>query len=364
MNTSDYPIYHLAGLLSITNRVVLVTLSVLSIGTAGAAATRFTITSGGLTVAHTPIYVAMEKGIFQKHGLEVNVLRVASGFEGLATVQKGNAHVADSVVAVAAQAAQQGVEATAILMANGDPLGTGRTDRFFAVVSRKGRGVREGHPGDLRGKTVGVAVGTVGHHYLFNLLKSTGLDPNKDVRLQHVTPADLPSALQGGSVDAIASWEPSPLLALSMIPDAILVCRGGENIGFQYLFQRWMSPKFIAKEPETVKKFVAAFCEAAQYARKHPGETVEILMKYFSGMSKQVIQESLSYLNFDPRVSKVTLEAVNDGLEFTKRIGALEGTYDFGKHLDLRFLNEVMKEHPEYFDDLPPIPKDLLVESR
>ncbi|MGE5585070.1 MAG: ABC transporter substrate-binding protein [Bacillota bacterium] len=349
-------------------RIALVTLlaalSILSVAPVGIAATHFTITSGGLTVAHTPIYVAMDKGIFQRHGLDVNVLRVASGFEGLAALQKGSAHVADAVVAVAAQAAQQGVEATAVVMANGDPLGTGCTDKFFAVVSRKGKGIREGHPEDLRGKTIGVAVGTVGHHYLFNLLKSKGLDPKKDVHLQHVNPADLPSALQGGSIDAMASWEPSPLLALSMIPDAILVCRGGENIDFQYLFERWMSPKFVAKEPETVKKFVAAFCEAAQYARKHPEETVELLTKYFPGMSKQIIRESLSYLNFDPRVSKVTLEAAKQGLEFAKNVGALEGSYDFATHLDVRFINEVMKEHPEYFDDLPSIPKDLLLDSR
>ena len=98
------------------------------------------VTSGGVNIGHAPLYVGMEKGIFQKHGLDVQLKKVASGFEALSAVQTGDAQVADAVAAVVAQAAQQGVEVRAVLMANGDPTGTKQTDMYFAIVARKESG--------------------------------------------------------------------------------------------------------------------------------------------------------------------------------------------------------------------------------
>jgi len=294
------------------------------------------------------------KGIFEKHGLNLRILRVASGFEGLTAVQTGSAQDADAVPAVAAQAMSQGVQVKAVLVANGDATGKVPTDNYFAVVARRGSGFRGGHLEDLKGKRIGLPRGTIAHQYFFYTAQAKGLDPQKDFTIQHVSPPDLPSALQSGSVDAIVSWEPIPLQALEMMKDAIVIYRGGNSI--QYLFFRWMSPRYIATNPGTVKKFVVAFAEAAQFARMNPDETTDILMKDFSGLDRATVRKALGFLTFDMRVSKPTLQATGQGLEFAVKIGALKETPTFDALTDLRFLSEVLKEDPQFFGDLPPIP--------
>lgn len=336
--------------------IVVLCMFVASVASVGAA-DRLVITSGGVCICHAPVYVAMNKGIFEKHGLDVQLMRVSSGFEALAAVQTGDAHVADAVVAVVAQAAQQGINVTAVLMANGDASGEVATDNYFAIVGRRRSGVVEGDLSSLVGKTIGVPTGTIGHQYLYYALKDNGFDPTKDVKIQHVAPADLPSVLQSGSVDAIAGWEPTPLLALEMISDAVEAYRGGNHI--QYLFHRWMKPEFVENNPDVVERFVTAFVEAAQYARQNPDETVRILSRDFMGLSDETIKTSLSYLTFDARVSKATLESVEQGLQFAQQEAGLDAQFDFLAHTSLDALNKVLAERPELFSDLTPIPASL-----
>ncbi len=344
---------------SVLALVVIMAWTVLFAG-GGAAATLeapITVTSGGLCICHAPLYVGIAKGIFAKDGVNLRVLRVASGFEGLAALQTGSAQVADAVPAVAAQAIAQGIDVKAVVPANGDATGSVPTDNYFAVIVRPGRGIRAGHLEDLKGKTIGVPVGTVAHQYLFFAAQAQHLDSQKDFRLQNVSPADLPSALQSGSVDAIVSWEPIPLQALGMIKDATVVERGGNHI--QYLFFRWMSSRYIATNPGTTKRFVEAFAESAQYARGHPDEAADIVAKEFSGLDRSIIRQSLRYLTFDTRMSHATLAAAQQGLDFAVKVGALKQAPSVQSMLDLRDLDRVVKQNPKLFSDLPPIPRNL-----
>jgi len=317
---------------------------------------RLVLTSGGVSIPHTPTWVALEMGIFEKYGLDVEIRRVASGFEALAAVQTGDAHVADAVVAVVAQAAQQGIEVKAVTMANGDPSGTFDTSAFFAIVGRTSKGIKSGELNSIIGKTIGLPKGTVAHQYLYYVLKDNGFDPMEDVKIQHVSPPDLASALQSGSVDAIVCWEPMPLLTLEMVSDAVEVYRGGQHI--QYLFQRWMKPEFIENNPDIVRNFVLAFAEAAQFTRQNPEKVVDIMSKSAKGLSREVISKGVNFLTFDVRVSKSTLEAAEQGLEFARKMG-FEGEFNFEDHVYFDALNYLYEFKPELLNDLPPIPKEL-----
>ena len=205
---------------------------------------------------------------------------------------------------------------------------------------------------------MGAPKGTVAHQYLHYALQSKGLDSTKDIELINVAAADLPSALQSGSVDAIACWETVPLQALSMVKDSVEVTRGGNVI--EYLFMRWMSPTFIKNNPAAAKAFVAAWAESAQYTRKNLDESVDIVAKSFPGVDKAVIKKAVSYLSFDLRYSKSTQASIQQGLDFAKAVGALKGDYDFSKSVDLSLLDQAMKERPELFSDLPAIPANLV----
>ncbi|MCU1432748.1 MAG: aliphatic sulfonate transporter [Actinotalea sp.] len=324
---------------------------------AAAELTTVTATSGGACICHAPLYVGIEEGFFEERGLTIEFRQLSQGFTAMGALQTGDADVADAVPAVAAQASAEGIEARAALVANGDASGTVDTSEYFAIVARDGSGVAEGDLESLRGKTIGAPVGTIGHQYLYYTLQDAGLDPQSDVTVQNVAPADLVSALQSGSVDAIASWEPVPLTALKNVAGSYEVVRGGGAI--QYLFARWMSPRFLEEEPEAAERFVEAYLESMQFARQNPEETAAAISSYFEGLDPAIIEEALSYLNFDPRVSQATLDAAAQGVEFNQALGKLEGDYSFRDNLELELLTSAIDSNPEYVSDLPEIPADL-----
>jgi ABC-type nitrate/sulfonate/bicarbonate transport system substrate-binding protein len=325
-------------------------------GSGAKSVSKLTATSGGACICHAPLYVGISKGFFKKRGLDVQFRQISSGFTAMGALSTGDADVADAVVAVAAQASSQGIDSTGVVVANGDATGTVDTSKYFAVVARKGTGITEGDVASLRGKTIGVPTGTIAHQYLYYTLQKAGLNPTADVKLQNVAPANLVSALQSKSVDAIVSWEPIPLTALKGSSDAFTVVRGGGAI--QYLFFRWMSPKFLSAQPERAKAFIEAYLESMQFARQHTDETATIVGTYLKGVDKNVIVESLKYLNFDPRVSKVTMKNAQQGLEFARAAGTLKTDYPVDSHLAGDLLASVEKAHPEYLKDLPAIPGD------
>ena len=317
-------------------------------------ATKLVVTSGGYCICHAPLYVGIAKHFFQDHGISVSLLSVSSGFAGMGALQSGSAQVADAVPAVAAQAAGEGVNSEAMLVANGDPTGRVDTSRYFAIIARPGSGIIAGNLDSLRGKRIGVATGTIAEQYLYYTLQRAGMNPATSVTLQNVDPTNLVSALESSSVDAIVSWEPIPLEALHNVPGAFTAYRGGGAI--QYLFNRWMPSSFAQDNPQVTSDFVAAFMQSMQYVREHPAATAAILQPYFQGLSVSIIAQALKYLDFDPRVSKLTLQAADQGLAFARNVGVLHSTYPYPEHLDSGLITSVEKRYPQYLSDLPPIP--------
>jgi sulfonate transport system substrate-binding protein len=316
--------------------------------------TDLVLTSGGYCICHAPLYVGITEHFFADHGISIALLNVSGGFAGMGALQTGSAQVADAVSSVAAQASGEGVAGQAVLVANGDPTGHADTSGYFAIIARKGSGITAGNLHSLRGKTIGVAVGTIADQYVYYTLKRAGMNPTASVKRENVDPTNLVSALQSASVDAIVGWEPIPLEALQNIPGAYTVYRGGGAT--QYLFSRWMSPSFVGAHTQLVRNFVAAFMQSMQYAREHPQATAEILRPYFKGLGTSIIEQDLKYLNFDPRISKLTLQDANQGLQFARAIGVLHAPYSYPAHLDLALIRSVEKQYPQYLSDLPPIP--------
>lgn len=312
------------------------------------------VTSGGFCICHAPLYVGMQEGFFARHGVSVSLLDVSSGFAGMGALQTGSADVADAVPGVAAQAEAEGVAAKAVLVANGDATGKVDTSKYFAIIARKGSGIVADNLHSLEGKTIGLAVGTIGEQYFYYTMQKAGINALKQTTIENVSPTDLVSALESSSVDAIVSWEPIPLEALQNVPGAYTVYRGGGAI--QYLFSRWMSTSFIGRQPKAVRDFVAGFVQSMQWAREHPVATAKILVPYFKGLSLSLIEQSLKYLDFDPRVSKLTIAAANQGVNFDRAIGAVTQRYDYASNLDQKLVLSVLKQYPQYLTGLLPIP--------
>jgi sulfonate transport system substrate-binding protein len=129
-------------------------------------------------------------------------------------------------------------------------------------------------PGDLKGKSVAVTRGTDPHIFLVRALDSAGLT-EKDVRLVLLQHPDGKTALIRGDVDAWAGLD--PMMAQAEIENgAKLFYRKPEANTWGVLNAR---EAFAAQNPDLVKRVLAIYEEARQWALANPAELQAILAK-------------------------------------------------------------------------------------
>ena len=315
-----------------------------------------TVSVGTGCICYVGTYVAEQLGIFRKHGVEVKH-SIMSGVQAVVALGEDRLQLGGAAPHVIAAARAKGTPLIALFNEFGEPTGKLPADNILAVIARADSGIRAGHIEDLKGKKIGLNRGTITQMYLFYALAAKDIDAIQDMTIQPTPPAELANALESGAVDAVVIYEAIASQILQKVKNAVLVQRGGNHI--EFLDMAVVTPQFLAANSDQLKRYIAAYAEAAQYARLHPDEATDIFMKYVPNMDRTTVRMTLGFLNLDPRISRATEERTKQSFEFAVKIGTLKEAPKFQEIIDLRLFNQVAKEHPEYFSDLPPIPENL-----
>ena len=117
-------------------------------------------------------------------------------------------------------------------------------------------------------------------------------------------------------------------------------------------------PPTIASNPQVLRNFVAGLAEASQYTRKNRNEAVEIFAKWVPGIDLAVGKKAIQHISYDPRVSPALMQAF-EAAEDDVLKNTLKGAtrLNVPDQFALKFLEEVEKSRPQYFNDLPPLPR-------
>ncbi|MBV8848354.1 MAG: aliphatic sulfonate ABC transporter substrate-binding protein [Methylobacteriaceae bacterium] len=158
---------------------------------------------------------------------------------------------------------------------NGNPIktvGVFSRPEWTALVCRTNTPFSS--PADLKGKSIAVTRGTDPHIFLVRALDSAGLT-EKDVRLVLLQHPDGKTALIRGDVDAWAGLD--PMMAQAEIENgAKLFYRKPEANTWGVLNAR---EAFAAQNPDLVKRVLAIYEEARQWALANPAELQAIMAK-------------------------------------------------------------------------------------
>jgi sulfonate transport system substrate-binding protein len=318
--------------------------------TAGAQPPAPLVAAVGGNMNHVPSFVGVEKGIFLKHGIDLKLKVLNTGQEMAKALQAGEVQIIGSAYSNYPVAVERGMTAKGVVGLMGD-----RTSRYsddpVSVWTRKGTGITRVE--DLAGRKVGTPVGGTADEYLAVLLKKAGLARDK-VSLLNVPPGNIVSTLQGGSVDAVAIWEPFGSLVRAKVPDAVLVSRGGGHIG--YYINMAVRNDVIENSPELVERYVIGVAEAAQYTRQHLDEAAEIATRWVPGLDIAVARQAIRHLRFDPRITHHTLAAWEENVRILIEQKKLRSALPWQQGIELRFIEQVVKRHPQLFADLAPAP--------
>lgn len=251
--------------------------------------TKVTIAVTG-AACEAPMYVAKDKGFFEKNGLDVDMQML--GFDqikvGLATGKIaaviGNLEWIKPI--------EEGLDLKFIQgLHMGCIEGVSPPDSGIETVA------------DLKGKRLGHnGIGDYPDVLVRAALLEEGLDPDKDVEIKAYPGADLPLALKKGEIDAFIMWDP---IASQYVAET------GGNIWLDQSktppFNEWyccmlVVPGSQAEEtPDVTRAISAAVTEATQWIATHPEETaqVEVEGKWAAGTLEE-LTEQISGYGWDP----------------------------------------------------------------
>ena len=280
------------------------------------------------------IHIAAARGLFRDHGLDVSLLPQSYGKAALAELLRGKADLA-----VAADVP------VVVEVLKGAPLSivaaVANASNELAVLGRVERGIRA--PGDLRGRRVGVTLGTSGEYFLWAFLVRNRIAP-PSVQLVDVPPSGLIAALREDRVDAITAWQPVRHEAELAFGDRVVSLHAPDAYSQTYVLVGRQD--FVQAHQPALRGVLRALLEADAFVEADPGAA----KRQLAGLLK------LSPETLDPAWRDVTLEVEQQQAQLvtledvatwamTRDYAPVQPMPDFVSHLDLDTLLAVSPEH-------------------
>jgi NitT/TauT family transport system substrate-binding protein len=211
------------------------------------------------------IYIAKDKGYDRDQGLEVSIKDYQAGRDAVREVRAGGLDFACCSEFVL-------VNEVLIGAANLRCLAALSSGDIHALIARRDKGISR--PKDLRGKTIGVSIGTSGEFFLGRFLAFNNISL-KEVTIVDLNPFDWPNALVVGKVDAILAWEPATYEIINKLANNALEWPAQEGQNFYWLL---VSREDIIKNKRgALEKLLRTLAQAAEFIKEQPEATKEII---------------------------------------------------------------------------------------
>jgi taurine transport system substrate-binding protein len=260
------------------------------------------------------MYVAKSK-LFEKHGLNVNLMPFAAGPQQLPTLASGDADMA-----------WLGEPPMISSYVNGLPIQLfliERTDTsHYRIVANQASGIRS--LAGLKGKRLGVTIGSTSHFLALLALSQAKLKPS-DVVFVNLSPASMPPAYFAGQIDAACTWEPNV---------SIIEKGGGKTIataatlGKRYTAGVMVARKqFLDSSPQKVQRFLGAWQEGLLAYQADPKKVM-----VFEAQRLGISVEEMAALVARQNSHRPTLQAELSP-EYLGHVGANVATSQYVAHL-------------------------------
>lgn len=284
----------------------------------------------GTLVNSAPVYVAVEKGYFKRHGLDVLLRAFPTGKRALDEVLEGKATLATVADVPIMFEAMKG-RRIAILAT------ISSTAKVYAVVARKDKNIFK--PDDLRGRKIGVVKGTGGEFFLDTFLVFSRV-PRSEIRFVPIDFEKTFDALMNGEVDAVSTWDPYLERLRRELGDKAVTFYGAEL--YQMPWNVVVMQDLAANRPDIVRKILQALLESEAFIREHSDESRRITAHYLK-TDETSLDESWNWQRFKVNLSMPLLLNLEDGARWAIKNGLTEGTTvpNFLNFMDLKALESL-----------------------
>jgi NitT/TauT family transport system substrate-binding protein len=247
----------------------------LCVGLSPARSEPVSITVGlGFAVDHMPVFVAKEKGFFDKHNLNVTLKAIPLPSTIGPALVAGDIQIAAFAPVNVLQGRENGIDFVVV-------SGQSRNDKDNVTTSLvTAKGLKVAQASDLKGKKVGVpGLNSMSYVMLVKWLKNNKV-PVEDVTFVEMAMPTMGDLLRNGKVDMVMVPDPfrsrivtsgagdySIPVPIEVTPDSIAI--------FWVAMESW-----VKSHPEAARGFRAAVAEGMDFIKQHRDEAREIEKKY------------------------------------------------------------------------------------
>jgi ABC-type nitrate/sulfonate/bicarbonate transport system substrate-binding protein len=228
-----------------------------------------------LATGFAPSWVTADKGLWKKHGLEVDLIYLRGGSRTVSAMVGGSIDIIIGSDIGTIQAILQGAELV--------KLGVTTNTLGYSMIGRPNlRSLK-----DLKGKIIGITQGRdASYSRVIKVLQENGLDASKDVKFLPIAegPSGRLAALSSGVIDATMFTPPTDMIAersgmknLSRIDVANV---GGGITTMKTIVQN--------RRPVLVR-FLKGYIEGIHYLKGHKDESLKIFSKYTRNPNRDVM---------------------------------------------------------------------------
>lgn len=225
--------------------------------------------------ALAPVYLGIQQGIFQKHGLKLEPQVAQSGAAIVPAVVSGQQQFGFANVVSLMIAHDKGLPVR--IVAQGSQAGPGPSSRFEGVIVRGSSPIKT--PADLAGKTIAVnALNDIGGLLISGALQKKGVDP-KSIKFTEVGFPDVNAAVDAKRVDA--GYQTEPFLTQAQHSGDRVVLYQYPTLGREITIATYFTTaSYIASHKDVVDRFRAAMNEALSYASSHQAAVRKVVTTY------------------------------------------------------------------------------------
>lgn len=281
-------------------------------------------------IGYGPWWIAKDQGLFEKYGLDAELVDFVEDKEVNAAFASGEMDAANLATHTAIKLYSTGLGLKVVLL---EDVST----KADAILASEGISSIT----DLKGKSVAYEEGTTSDLLLNYALSQSGMS------LADIVPVPMPAsdagtALMTGNVPAAVTYEPYISEVLKGDSKLSVLYEAGEKPGLisDVLV---VNAKWAEANPETVSKLLKVWDEALDYYKKNPAAAQAIIAKAVGSAPEDLVTafDGVQYYGAADNKSALSgtfLTTIKDVAEVSKSIGLLDTIPDLGKLVDASYL--------------------------
>ncbi len=304
--------------------------------------TRLNVGYSAISADQLPGWVAKESGIFQKNGLDVQLIFFTGGSTAILALVSGDVPIT--------QVSGPGLVSSALAGSDAVYVAAGVTSLNYVLMSRPN--IKS--PEQLKGGTIAISrFGSATDSIARFALRRIGLTPGKDVTIVQVGsgPARLDATLTG-RVSAAVINPPSSFIAekrgLNILADVAKM-----GLVFQHTGAA-TTRKYIREHPDVIRRYVKSQVEAVHLIWTDKEITVRTLGKYMGrGVEQDILEKSRENILTEallPKKQYPSLEGLQTVLDDLAERDPRAKTAKPEQFVDFTFIREL--DQSGYIDSL------------